>query len=95
MGTAALDLYLTIFIKDKQLNVYHVTILVAILLLARKQGRQKQVLVSRNKLMTLSHISTSPTFHKYFRELQDIGYIAYRPSYHPGIRSEVDLLKVS
>ncbi|WP_348797977.1 hypothetical protein [Flavobacterium adhaerens] len=41
--------------------------------------------------MSLSHISTIPTYHKYFKELQQMGYINYRPSYHPGYRSEVSI----
>jgi hypothetical protein len=79
--------------KDNRLNVWHVSILVALFLISMKQGRRDQVKVSRSKIMALSHINTLPTYHKYFKELQELGYIRYRPSYHPGVRSEIDLLK--
>ncbi|WP_230392497.1 hypothetical protein [Flavobacterium sp. LC2016-01] len=43
--------------------------------------------------MELSHVNTLPTYHKYFKQLQDLGYIKYSPSYHPGYKSEVKLCK--
>ncbi len=33
------------------------------------------------------------TYHKYFKELQERGIIVYRSSYHPGVKSEVDIKK--
>lgn len=79
--------------NDKRLNVWHVSLLLALFLMAMKQGRRNQLKVSRSKIMALSHINTLPTYHKYFKELQELNYVRYRPSYHPGVRSEVDLVK--
>jgi len=79
------------FLKDRRLNVWHLALLFAIFTLGVKQNRFQSIKVSRSKMMRLSHIETFPTYHKYIRELQVFGYIRYRPSYHPGIRSEVDL----
>ncbi|MDR6513775.1 hypothetical protein J2780_000339 [Chryseobacterium camelliae] len=42
--------------------------------------------------MTFSNIRTLPTYHKYFKELQEFGYINYSPSYHPGYRSTIEIL---
>lgn len=78
--------------EDQRLSVWHVSLLVALNIIAVDQGRRSQVKVSRSIIMALSHITTPPTYHKYFNELQELGYISYRPSYHPGIRSEIDLL---
>jgi len=77
--------------KDDRLNVWHIAILAAIMAIAIEQGRLCGIRVSRSKIMTKSHIHTLPTYHKYFKELQDLGYITYRPSYHPGVRSEIDI----
>jgi hypothetical protein len=79
--------------KDSRLNVWHVAILIAILVMALQQGRSFGIKVSRSKIMAKSHVNTLPTYHKYFKELQELGYICYRPSYHPGVRSEIDFLK--
>jgi len=85
--------YLAAFEKDRQLNVWHLALLTAIILLGYRQGERRFIKVSRSKIMALSHINTLPTYHKYFKELQDMGYIKYTPSYHPGYRSEIELLK--
>lgn len=85
--------YLSMFIDDPRLNVWHLSILTAILGLGYRQRQGRRIKVSRSKIMELSHVSTLPTYHKYFKQLQDFGYIKYTPSYHPGYRSEVKLCK--
>lgn len=84
--------YLARYGKDPRLNVWHMALLTAILRLAVSQHEERVVRVSRSVLMTLSHINTLPTYHKYFKELQVMGYVRYTPSYHPGFRSTVELL---
>ena len=83
--------YLAIIEEDSRLNVWHFALLSAILYLGYRQGQKKTIQVSRSKIMALSHIHTLPTYHKYFKQLQEMGYIIYRPSYHPGYRSEVEI----
>ncbi|MTH15927.1 hypothetical protein GKZ88_10125 [Flavobacterium sp. LC2016-01] len=85
--------YLSSYVEDPQLNVYHLSILAAILGLGYRQGQRRRIQVSRSKIMELSHVNTLPTYHKYFKQLQDLGYIKYSPSYHPGYKSEVKLCK--
>lgn len=72
--------YHTVFEKDRRLNVWHMALLTAILRLGQKQGQKHIIRVSRNKIMELSHVNTLPTYHKYFKELQILGYIKYTPS---------------
>jgi len=79
--------------NDPKLNAWHISLLVAIGRLACKQNEKWIIRVSRSKLMALSHIKTLPSYHKYFKQLQDFGYIKYTPSYHPGYRSTVEMLK--
>ena len=85
--------YLSMYVDDPQLNVWHLSILTAILGLGYRQGQSKRIKVSRSKIMELSHVNTLPTYHKYFKQLQDLGYIKYTTSYHPGYKSEVKLCK--
>lgn len=80
-------------LKDRRLNVWHISLLVALKVIAANQKQRWSIKASRSMIMALSHINTFPTYHKYITELQDLGYIVYRPSYHPGIRSEISLLK--
>lgn len=83
--------YFSIYMNDPDLNVWHLAILTAVLNLGYKQGQRRRINVSRSRIMALSHINTLPTYHKYFKQLQDFGYIKYRPSYHPGYKSEIEL----
>lgn len=77
--------------KDTRINVWHLALILAILRLAYIQDNITIIRVSRSVLMQLSHIRTLPTYHKYFKELQEFGYITYSPSYHPGFRSTITL----
>lgn len=89
---AALLKYSSIMEHDERLNAWHFALMNAILILGIRQGQDKIINVSRSRIMKLSCIATLPTYHKYFRELQDMAYIAYVPSYHPNYRSIVKLL---
>jgi hypothetical protein len=86
--------YMDNICNDPQLNVWHISLLLAIIRLAYQQKESNNIRVSRSKLMKMSHINTIPTYHKYFKELQDFGYVKYCPSYHPDYRSTIELLKL-
>lgn len=77
---------------DPRLNVWHLALLVALVQLAHLQEEKDIIHVSRSRLMKISHIQTLPTYHKYFKQLQDFGYIRYTPSYNPGYRSTVEFI---
>ncbi len=77
--------------QDNRLNAWHIALLAAIFIIAARQKRTVGIQISRRMIMTLSHIQTIPTYHKYFKELEIYGYFYYRPSYHPGMKSEIDL----
>ncbi|MDR6920209.1 hypothetical protein J2Y40_001042 [Chryseobacterium sp. 2987] len=79
--------------SDPKLNPWHISLLVAIARLACRQNEKWIIRVSRSKLMALSHIYTLPSYHKYFKQLQELGYIKYTPSYHPDYRSTVEILR--
>ncbi|CAD0004749.1 hypothetical protein [Flavobacterium chungangense] len=85
--------YLPNYMDDQRLNIWHLAILTAILGLGYKQGQGRRIKVSRRKIMKLSHVNTLQTYHKYFKQLQDLGYLKYKPSYHPSCKSEVKLCK--
>lgn len=78
--------------NDSRLNVWHLALLYALVQLAYSQNETKIIHVSGSRLMAMAHIKTEPTYYKYFKQIQDFGYIKYIPSYHPGYRSTVELL---
>ena len=71
-----------LYMDDPRLNVWHMAILTAILGLGFRQGEWQRIKVSRSKIMSLSHINTLPTYHKYFKQLQELGYIKYLSLIH-------------
>ncbi len=84
--------YLDNICGDARLTVWHISLLLAIVRLAFRQNERMIIRISRSKLMQMSHIETAPTYHKYFKQLQEFGYIKYIPSYHPGYKSTIELL---
>lgn len=76
---------------DDRVNVWHISIIVAIIQIAIAQNEKKIIRVSRSRIMEKAHIKTIPTYHKYFKELQQFGYMRYTPSYHPKGRSYIEI----
>lgn len=79
------------FSTDDRISTIHIALLTSIIYLGLKQRNKKKIFVSRSRLMRHSHLRTIPTYHKYFKELQELGYFNYTPSYHPAVRSYVIL----
>jgi predicted LPLAT superfamily acyltransferase len=75
--------------NDHRITVWHTAISLGIIQLAGSNKPQNPILISRKKLMALTHIGSIATYHKCLKELHEYGYIDYLPSYHPGIKSRV------
>jgi hypothetical protein len=84
--------FLVSFSSDQRLNVWHLAMMFGICMLATPDHKEVGINISRARLMAVSHIKDYMTYHKYLKELQQLGFIKYVPSYHPGIRSKIWLL---
>lgn len=78
--------------SDERLKPTHISLYVALCHTWIMNRFQQGYNVSRSKLMMLSRIQSKTTYHKTISELVSMGYIRYRPSYHPITGSEVSLL---
>ena len=78
--------------SDDRLKPTHISLYVALCHAWTMNGFQQCYNVSRRQLMRLSRIQSKSTYHKAISELVDMGYISYRPSYHPKEGSEITLL---
>jgi len=78
--------------SDERLKPTHISLYVALCHAWIPSRFQQCYNVSRRQLMRLSRIQSNSTYHKAISELVDMGYITYRPSYHPKEGSEVTLL---
>lgn len=77
--------------SDNRLKPFHIALYIA---LCHSWGNSRFANwfhVSRGKLMTLSRIRSITTYHKTITDLVNLGYIGYRPSYHPVKASIVSL----
>lgn len=77
---------------DARLRPVHVALIVALCHLWMKNHFNKWYPISRKRLMALSRIHSSATYHKVINELQYYGYLQYHPSYHPEQGSRVSIV---
>lgn len=82
--------FLQILSRDDRINVWHIGMVMA-MLISRDGTGQEVIKISRRIVMQLSCIRSISTYHKYLSQLVEYGYVRYRPSYHPGIKSEIEL----
>lgn len=68
---------------DERLNPTHISMYVSLFQFWNASRFQNPISISRNELMKVSKISAKATYHKCMRELNDFGYLQYRPSYNP------------
>jgi len=68
---------------DERLNPTHVSMYVSLFQFWNASRFQNPISISRNELMKVSKISAKATYHKCMRELNDFGYLQYKPSYNP------------
>lgn len=80
--------------NDGWVNVWHLTLFVALLFLWKRNNFKNPVAVTRRAVMTLAHVQSIATYHKCIKELQQFGYILYVPSYNPYTGSFITILVV-
>jgi len=79
-------------VSDNRLKPTHISLYFALCHTWIMNRFQECYNVSRRQLMSLSRIRSKATYHKTIKELTNLGYIQYRPSYHPRKGSNVTLL---
>ena len=87
--------YINRVASDERLRPTHISLYFALCHSWIVNKFQRRYHVSRRQLMMSSRIRSRATYHKTMTELKVLGYVKYRPSYHPVEGSEVSLLGVS
>jgi hypothetical protein len=77
---------------DKRVNVWHMSIFMALLYLWKQNDYQNPVPITRKTVMRLAHVQSFVTYHKIIKELQKFGYIIYAPSFNPSVGSCITIL---
>lgn len=91
MKSNQMEHYVARLIREKGLSPTRISVFMAILQLWKEQGRQNPFHITRKKVMNRSGIKSIVTYHRCISELKNRGMVDYRPSFHPGLGSEVIL----
>lgn len=78
--------------SDQRLRPTHISLYFALCHSWIVNKFQQRFQVSRRRLMMLSKIRSRATYHNIMDDLKDLGYVKYRPSFHPVKGSEVSLV---
>jgi hypothetical protein len=78
--------------EDPHVTVWHISLYVTMLSLWQESGFKKQIKISREKLMKKAHFGSITTYHKCITQLQDFGYIKYRPTYDRYAGSMIEII---
>ena len=84
-----IDFYSTIE-SDSRIGLKHISLYMALLCEYISASSQFPIYVNRDRLMIIAKMSRR-TYNKCLKELQEYGYIKYKPSSDPGKRSQVYL----
>lgn len=79
-------------INDNRLSTVQMSLLFCLLHKAMFGRSHLRFFVDRKTLMKCAKIMSITTYHISIKLLNDSGYIAYRPSFHPARQSEIELL---
>lgn len=80
--------------KDPRIRMTHIAVYMALYHHWLKKGCCDPVLIISHELMLASKISSSVTYHRAIRGLDEYGYIRYRPSYNKMKGSSVFLIVI-
>jgi hypothetical protein len=68
---------------DKNLNPTHVSLYIALFQFWSINRFQNPISITRAEVMCISKISSKATYHKCMRDLDDKGYLKYKPTFNP------------
>lgn len=69
--------------KDDRLNPTHISLYVSLFQFWNASRFHNPISISRSEVMRVSKIASKATYHKCIKELNEFGYLEYKPSYNP------------
>lgn len=78
--------------QDERLTISHICLYMALFQLWNMNDFENPISFTRKKIMKSCKISSISTYHKIISDLQEFGYIMYKPSFHPAHGSVAYLL---
>lgn len=81
-------------LKEESIKPTHICLYFSLFHLWNFNGYKNPISISRKKLMKISKINSFATYHKCLKELHQLGYIYYEPSYNPFKGSRITMCAV-
>ena len=81
------------FSKDSHLNPTHISLYMALFQIWNNNRFPESFHINREEVMKLSKVGSKSTYHRCLKELDNHGYIFYRPSHNPFKGSKIKMLK--
>lgn len=75
--------------NDGRISVTHIGMYAALLQFWKDQQYANPMQVFSHQIMRLAKISSSATYHKRIKDLNDFGFIRYEPSYKRNAASKI------
>jgi hypothetical protein len=76
-------------LNDVRINARHISLYMALFEFWNKNKFNNPIQIKRDMIMPFAKINGIATYHQCMKDLHQLGYIVYHPSFHPGIPSEV------
>ncbi|MES1214355.1 MAG: hypothetical protein ABUT20_02465 [Bacteroidota bacterium] len=84
--------FLQVVSEDSRISAAHIAVYVALLKLWKDKDFMIPLFFFRHELVATCKISSTSTFHRVIRELQEYGYIKYQPSFSNRLGSRVEFV---
>jgi len=91
MEKISLSAFLNKASLNERLSATHISLYAAIYSLWEQSKFNPTFRISRRELMGLSKLASTATYHKCLKDLVDLGYLKYEPSYNHYKGSQVQL----
>ena len=73
--------------KDARISIAHIGLYSVLFNCWQQQGCEGPVRAYAAQIMRLSKVSSSATFHRLIRQLNEYGYMSYQPSFYKNVKS--------
>lgn len=78
--------------KEEKLNPTHISLYMSLFQYWNVNRFVNPISISRSEMMSISKICSKATYHKVMKDLHELGFIKYEPSYNPFRGSSVTIL---
>jgi hypothetical protein len=80
--------------KDNNIKPTHISLFIAVITIWEQNNRINPITIDREDIMMMSKINSKFTYHNCLNYLNSAGYLIYKPSFSPLIRSQIKIIEI-